>query len=134
MTRNVDNLGIGALYGSFNVELSEGEPTLTTSDVGKAVVLSDDNTIGIGSDGDRLLGRLEAIEDELATVQVAGVVRLSLAEGKTAPDVGDGVVVDGAGAAYQAPALGGNDPAGGNVARGVTLAVDATAGTADILL
>ncbi len=134
MARSVDNVGIGALYGSFNVELSEGEPTLTSDDVGKAVVIADDNTVGLGADGGKLLGRLEAIEGELATVQIAGVVRLALAAGETAPSVGDAVVVDGAGAVYQAPALAGNDPAGGNVARGIALAVDSTAGTADILL
>lgn len=134
MVRTVDNVGIGALYASFLVELAEGEPTLDREDVGKAVGVVADRTVGLGEDGGRLLGRLEAVEGELATVQLGGVARLALAEGKTAPQLGDAVVVDGAGAVYQAPALAGNDPAGGNVARGIVLALDSTAGVADILL
>jgi len=134
MTRTVDNAGIGALYGSFEIELSGGDPVLSISDVGKAVSLSDNNTIDLGSDGGRLLGRLEAVAGSLATVQIGGVVRLDTASGETAPGLGHGVVVDGAGAVYQAPALAADDPAGGNVARGFALSIDSSAGTADILL
>jgi hypothetical protein len=134
MTRIVDNEGIGALYGSFNIELSGETPTLTSSDVGEAVSLVDDNTIGLGSDGDALLGRLEAAEGALATVQISGVARFDVNSGETAPSVGNGVVVDGTGKVYQAPALAADDPAGGNIARGICLCADGTANTADILL
>ena len=134
MARTVDNVGIGALYGSFDIALSGGDPVLTASDVGKAVVLSDNNTIDLGSDGGRLAGRLEAVAGSLATVQIGGVIRLDVADGETAPGLGQAVVVDGAGAVYQAPALAADDPAGGNVARGFTLSADDTANTADILL
>jgi len=47
--------------------------------------------------------------------------------------VGNGVVVDGAGKVYQAPAVAG-DPAGGNIARGTVIAVDAVHHTCDVLL
>ena len=56
--------------------------------------------------------------------------------GKTAPSVGNGVVVDGAGKVYQAPAVlaASGDPAGGNIARGTVIAVDAANHTCDGLL
>jgi hypothetical protein len=134
MARTVDNNGIGALYATFDVHQTAGEYDLTADDVGKAAVLSGNNEVDLGSDGDALLGRLEAVRNGLATVQVAGVVRLDVNTGQTAPSVGDAVVVDGAGKVYQAPALTGYDPAGGNIARGTVLAVDSTNNTCDVLL
>lgn len=134
MARTVDNNGIGALYASFNVHQTGGVYDLTGTDVGKAVALSNNNEVSLGADGGALLGRLEAVKNGLATVQVAGVVRLEVNTGKTAPNVGERVVIDGAGKVYQAPALVGNDPAGGNVARGTVVAKDTTNNTCDVLL
>lgn len=133
MSRTVNNTGIGALYASFTIHETGGTPDLSLADRGKAVALSGDNEIALGSDGDRLLGRLENVNGDVATVQLRGVARLTLA-GTADPAVGDAVVVDGAGKIKQAPALAGDDPAGGNVARGLCLAVDPTAGWADVLL
>jgi len=133
MARTVDNNGIGALYATFDVHETGGVDDLAETDVGKAVALSGSNETGFGSDGGALLGRLEAVRNGLATVQIAGVVRLDVNTGKTAPTVGDRVVVDGAGKVYQAPALASDDPAGGNVGRGTVLAVDGTDNTCDVL-
>jgi len=44
----------------------------------------------------------------------------------TYPVVNNRVVVNGGGSIKQAPALAGNDPAGGNVARGTVIAVTGT--------
>ncbi|MBN2326313.1 MAG: hypothetical protein JXR73_04100 [Candidatus Omnitrophica bacterium] len=125
MSRTVDNHGIGALYATFSIHKTGEAYDLDESHVGDAVALSGSNEIGHGSDGAQLLGRLEYVADGLATVQIQGVVRFALSGGKTAPGVGHGVVVDGAGGVYQAPAVAGGagDPAGGNIARGTTLAV-----------
>lgn len=133
MARSVNNTGIGALYASFTIHETTGTADLTLDDRGAAVALSDDNEISHGSDGDRLLGRLENVNGSVATVQIGGVARLTL-NGSNDPSVGDAVVVDGAGKIKQAPALTGDDPAGGNVARGICLAVDTTNDWADVLL
>ncbi|MDP8244700.1 MAG: hypothetical protein P9L94_11505 [Candidatus Hinthialibacter antarcticus] len=130
MTRTVDNNGIGALYATFAIhETTPGTYDLDSDDVGKAVGLEDSYEVGFGSDGDRILGRLEHVAGGLATVQIAGVARFIINTAKTAPGVGDSLVVDGAGKVYQAPAIDGatGDPAGGNIARGVTLSADANA-------
>lgn len=135
MTRSVDNNGIGALYATFAIhETTPGTYDLDSDDVGKAVALEDDYEVGFGSDGGKVLGRLEHVAGGLATVQIAGVARFSINTGETAPDVGDSLVIDGAGKVYQAPAIDGatGDPAGGNVARGVTLS--ASASVCDVLL
>lgn len=135
MTRAVDNNGIGALYATFEINKTGDDYDLTTDHVGDAVALAGNNKINHGSDGGQLLGRLEYVSGGLATVQVRGVVRLNINGTKTAPSVGNGVVIDGAGKAYQAPAIDGasGDPAGGNIARGTTLAVDGTS-TCDVLI
>ncbi len=135
MTRTVDNNGIGALYATFAVhETTPGTYDLDVDDVGKAVALEGNYEVGFGSDGGRVLGRLEHVAGGLATVQISGVARFSINSGKTAPTVGDALVLDGAGEVYQAPAVDGasGDPAGGNIARGVALSVDANA--CDVLM
>jgi len=133
MTRTIDNHGIGALYGTFTVSETGGAYDLDADNLGDAVSLSDSNEISLGSDGGQLLGRLEYVAGGLATAQIRGVIRLRINTGKTAPSVGNGVVVDGAGKVYQAPAVAG-DPAGGNIARGTVIAVDAVHHTCDVLL
>ncbi len=135
MSRSIDNHGIGALYATFGIHKTGENYDLNETHLGQAVVLSGTNEIGLGSDGVQLLGRLEHVAGGLATVQIQGIVRLPLNSGKTAPSVGNGVVVDGAGKVYQAPSIAGasGDPAGGNIARGTTIAVNGT-GTCDLLL
>ncbi len=135
MSRTVDNHGIGALYATFQIHKSGEVYDLDETHLGHAVSLCGNHEINLGSDGSMLLGRLEHVNGNLATVQIRGVVRLALSAGKTAPNVRNGVVVDGAGKVYQAPAIPGGtgDPAGGNIARGTTLSVIGTS-ECDVLL
>lgn len=136
MVRTVENNGIGALYATFTISKSGEDYDLTSDNVGDAVHISGNNQINHGSDGDQLLGRLEYVIGGLATVQITGVARFDVNTSKTAPVVGNKVIVDGAGKVYQAPAIAGvtGDPAGGNIARGLVIAVDSTNNTCDILL
>ena len=133
MTYPIENIGIGALYGTFTIDKTGDDYDLTSEDLGAAVSLSGNNEVDKGTDGGALLGRLENVKEGIATVQIQGVVRLEINTGKTAPSVGDQIVVDGAGKVYQAPALTGNDPAGGNISRGTVLAVNSN-DTCDVLL
>ncbi|MGI6454914.1 MAG: hypothetical protein ACOX5R_04755 [bacterium] len=134
MTRVIENNGIGALYGTFEINQTGENYDLSAEDVGCAVALAGNNKVNKGLDGARLLGRLEHACGRLATVQIAGVVRLELNSGKGMPQVGDAVVIDGAGKVYQAPALISYDPAGGTLARGTILAIDSTNHLCDILI
>lgn len=133
MARVIDNNGIGALYATFEINKSGADYDLTEADIGTAVVLAGNNKINHGADGGKLLGRLEHVAGGMATVQVAGVMRFSINSGKTAPVVGNAVVVDGAGEVYQAPEVA-TDPAGGNIAQGTVIVVNSTAGTCDVLM
>lgn len=135
MSRSIDNHGIGALYATFSIHKTGNQYDLNESHIGDAVALSGNNQINHGTDGAKLLGRLEHVSGELATVQIRGVVRFALASGKTAPNVGNGVVVNGAGKVYQAPAVpgGSGDPAGGNIVRGLVIAVNGSS-DCDVLL
>jgi hypothetical protein len=132
MTIRDQNLeSVGAVIATFKIHQTTGNDDLTDDDIGKAITILDNYEVGPGSDGDVLLGKLidlsltDAEEGErVATVQIAGIMTLSAAA--TVPSVGDRVVVNGAGSVKQAPALGGNDPAGGNVARGTVIDVNGT--------
>ncbi len=136
MTRTIDNNGIGALFGTFTITKTGEDYDLDDSNRGDAVTLADNNTVNHGSDGGKLLGRLEHVCGGLATVQITGVARFNINTGKTAPQVGNAVVIDGAGKVYQAPAIDGTtgDPAGGNIAQGNVIAVDSTNNQCDVLL
>jgi predicted RecA/RadA family phage recombinase len=119
---------VGFLTATFKVHQTAGEDDLKDVDVGKAVTITGDYEIGPGSNGDILIGKLihlsltdADVGKRVATVQIGGICTLPTVA--TIPSVGDGVVVDGAGAVKQAPALGSYDPAGGNVARGTVVEV-----------
>ncbi|RKX18353.1 MAG: hypothetical protein DRP51_09315, partial [Candidatus Zixiibacteriota bacterium] len=62
--------------------------------------------------------------DRVATVQVGGICRLPISS--TYPQVGNRVIGGADGTVKQAAALTGNDPAGGNIARGTVLEVNGT--------
>lgn len=136
MKRAVDNNGIGALYATFEITKTGLDYDLTADNIGDAVTVANNNKINTGADGDKVLGRLEHISGGLATVQITGVARFGINTSKTVPLVSDAVVVDGEGKVYQAPAVNpaSGDPAGGNVARGIVIALDATNDTCDVLL
>jgi hypothetical protein len=122
MTRPIENIGVGSTYATFAIDTTGSDYDLTADNEGDAVALSAGNEIDHGSDDDPFLGQAISIQDDIAVVQVAGVVRVPYNTG-TAPSVGGGVVVDGAGKVK-----------GSVTGRGLVLAVDATAETADVLL
>jgi hypothetical protein len=131
-TRKPNLESIGEVLATFNIKQTAGTDDLTDADVGKAVTLTADDEIGPGGDGDILLGKLIGLSLEdgrdggrFATVQIAGVCRFNM--GSTNPVIGNRVVCGANGAVKQAPALAGNDPAGGNIARGTVLSVNGTA-------
>ena len=132
MTIREQNLEVvGAIYATFKIHQTAGSDDLTDSDIGKAVTIAGNYEINLGSDGDMLLGKLIDLSltdadngSRVATVQIAGM--MTLAAAAPVPSLGNRVVIDGLGAVKQAPALGGNDPAGGNVARGTVIDVDGT--------
>ena len=134
MVRTVDNHGIGALYATFNIHKTGDDYDLDETNLGDAVTLSSSNEIDLGSCGDQLLGRLEHVAGGLATVQIRGVIRFALSD-LSIPEIGNGVVVDGMGRVYQAPAIpdGYGVEAGGSIARGSTIAVDGRS-ECDVLL
>ncbi len=102
---------------------------------GKAVSLTDNNTVGYGSDGDPLFGVIRKAEsDGYATVQVSGFACGILADvtattgenpvAKTA--IGAFAAVDGAGGVKSA--------ADGVIGRGYITSVDSAASKADIIM
>lgn len=127
--------GIGALYAPFNIKLVGGEPQLTEADIGKAVSLTSDYEVGLGSAGGKLLGRLHEINTDLnrALVQIKGIMRLPLNDQQSIPGLGHAVVIDGNGKVYRAPSLD-SVPAGGEIARGYCMGIDSTAWICDLLL
>ena len=132
MTVRDHNLeSIGELFATFKVKQTASADDLTDSDIGNAVTLTANNEVGPGTDGDTLLGKLIDLTlqdgddgNRLATVQIGGVCTLPIAT--TYPTVGDRVLCAAAAEVKQAPALAGDDPAGGNVARGTVLSVNGT--------
>jgi hypothetical protein len=127
--QNLEN--VGAVFATFKIHQTEGVDDLKDDDIGKAVAITDDYEVGFGSDGEVILGKLVDLTltdaddgKRVATVQVGGVATLPATT--TLPSLSDRVVVDGDGSVRQAPALAGNDPAGGNVARGTVIAVHGT--------
>jgi hypothetical protein len=110
-------------HSSITYTASNYDGTNHSPDIGKAVTLSGDSQAGLGSSGDYLLGALVRVEsDGWVTVQVGGTFGFPYTVGGgTAPIVGRGVQVDGAGKVIT--------PAGGNrlaTERGTVLSLDAT--------
>ena len=104
-----------------------------------ACVVTDNNTVGKGSAGGHLLGKVIWVSSELVagtavpqlcSVQARGVARFAYVT--TAPAVGNLVEVDGAGKVHQAST--GTVPAGGLKHAGYVIAVDTSAGTCDVWL
>ncbi|MGB5105110.1 MAG: hypothetical protein WBP29_05305 [Candidatus Zixiibacteriota bacterium] len=121
----------GALYLTFDINQTAGVDDLKDADLGKAVSLAANFTVTLTTDGAQVIGKLVALTltdadngKRKATVQIAGVMRLPTASAY--PELGNGIVGAADGKIKQAPALTGNDPAGGNIARGIVIAVNAT--------
>ncbi len=127
---------IGFQTATFKIHQTTGVDDLKDADIGKAVSLTGNYEISLGTNGGVLLGKLIDLSlsdadtgKRVATVQVGGISTLTSAA--TTPAVGNRVVVNGAGAVKQAPVLAGYDPAGGNVARGTVINVN---GSTDVTL
>ena len=140
----VDNEGVGAsALLTMHVD-STADKDFTQSDIDNnltACVVSADNEVGMGSDGDKLFGKVVAVSDELqsgttipayCSVQARGVARLKYNTG-AAPSVNQMVEVDGAGKVKQASADA-DIAAGGHLMRGQVIAVDETNETCDVWL
>lgn len=105
-----------------------------------AAAMAGNNKVGMGTAGDRLVGKVLKVSEELqagtaipalCTVQVTGVARFKYSG--TAPAVGNKVEGDGAGKVRQAVTLT-DVPAGGTKQRGLVIAVNTTDTTVDVLL
>lgn len=132
--QNLDTIGFQT--ATFKVHQTAGIDDLKDVDIGKAVSLSGNYEVNLGTNGGVLLGKLIDLTltdadnaKRVATVQIGGIC--TLASAATTPAIGNRVVVNGSGAVRQAPVLAGYDPAGGNVARGTVINVN---GTADVTL
>jgi hypothetical protein len=120
---------VAPVLATFAIHRTAGVDDLKDASLGAPVSLTGSNEIGPVTNGGQLLGKLISLTlsdndngDRLATVQIGGICRLAVSA--TVPTVGNRVVGGSTGTVRQAPALAGNDPAGGNVARGTVLAVN----------
>lgn len=105
-----------------------------------AAAMAANNKVGMGAAGDRLVGKVVKVSEELqagtsipalCTVQVTGVARFKYSG--TVPVVGNKVEVDGTGKVRQAITLT-DVPAGGTKQRGLVIGVYTTDTTCDVLL
>lgn len=129
--RPQDLESIAPILATFDVSQTADIDDLKDGDIGSAVSLTDNYTVGPCGDGDVLLGKLIALTltdaddgERFATVQIGGVCRLPISANY--PAVNDRVIGAAGGTVKQAPAVTGDDPAGGNTARGHVLAVHGT--------
>lgn len=137
MTVRDQNLqNIGFLTATFKIHQTATVDDLKDADIGKAVSLSGNYEVSLGTNGGILLGKLVDLSltdadngKRVATVQIGGICTLTSAA--TTPVIGNRVVVNGTGAVKQAPVLAAYDPAGGNVARGTVVSVN---GSTDVTL
>ena len=84
--------GIGAKYATYKTHAS-----ITADDEGHAVTLTADGTVGLGSSGDPLIGKLLKYDDDgYGSVQYAGYAVFDGVSGSL-PSEKDAVAVNGAG-------------------------------------
>ena len=128
--RELNQEAVAPILATFEIHQTTGTDDLVDADIGYAVVLTGDNEVGPADAGDLVIGKLVGLTltdrdngERLATVQVGGICRLPIST--TYPVVGNRVVGGTGGTVKQAPTVA-SDPAGGNVARGVVLAVNGT--------
>lgn len=139
----VDNQGVG-MYPTLTMKVdTTANKDFSQTDLDgnlTACIVAANNTVGMGSAGDKLLGKVVAVSTEedangisvTCTVQACGVARFKYNTG-AAPVVNRMVEVDGAGKVRQASAIA-DLPAGGHKHRGMVIAKDTTAETVDVWL
>ena len=132
MTIRAQNLEtIHPVYATVAIHQTDSIDDLKDTNLGQAVSLTGDYAVGPASADSILLGKLVALTltdaddgERLATVQIGGICTLPISA--TYPVVNNRVVGAVGGTVKQAPALAGDDPAGGNIARGTVIAVNGT--------
>ncbi len=140
----VDNEGVGASgLLTMAVDASAGKD-FNQTDLDNnftACVISGNNEVGMGADGDKLFGKVIAVSEELqsgtsipayCTVQARGVARFNY-DADAAPALNGMVEVEGAGEVKKATASD-SIPAGGHLCRGQVIALDAENETCDVWL
>ena len=125
--RLINNEEQGFLALPFAIEDNAGVKSLDSTDIGNPVALTANNEVSDGADNEVFLGRLIAVSADgaTATVQVQGLCA-DLPYSGTAPEIGFSVQMSGAGTVDKGITAG--------ATRGITLAVDTTASTCDVLL
>jgi len=139
----ISNEGAGAnLCLTFEVDTTTNKD-FTQSDLENslaAAAMAGNNKVGMGTAGDRLIGKVIKVSEELqsgtavpalCTVQVTGVARFKYSS--TAPSVGQKVEADGTGKVRIA-STSTDVPAGGTKHRGMVIAVNTSDTTCDVLL
>jgi len=117
-----------ALVKVFTFKLATGT---VVADIGKAVAVTDEQEAGLGTTGDRLLGKLIQVEgDGYGSVEISGNLYVPYASG-TVPTVGSAVVVDGTGNVKNDPGTAIDQAGTGSVTvvskgRGIVIDVDTT--------
>ena len=139
----VDNNGVGMhptltlkVDTTANMDFSQSDLDSSLT----ACIISDNNEVGMGSDGAKLFGKVVAVSTEVdsngipatCTVQARGIARFKYNTG-AAPAVNQMVEVDGAGKVKQASADA-DIAAGGHLMRGQVIAKDTTNETVDVWL
>ena len=139
----VDNNGVG-MHPTLTMKVDTTEARdFSQSDVNDnltACVVSGNNTVGMGTAGNKLFGKIVAVSTEVdasgipvtCTVQARGVARFKY-NTAAAPVINQMVEVDGTGKVRQASAAA-DIPAGGHLCRGQVIAMDTTNETVDVWL
>jgi len=139
----VDNQGVG-MYPTLTMKVdTTANKDFSQADLDAnltACIIAANNTVGMGSAGDKLFGKVVAVSSEedangipaTCTVQATGVARFKYNTG-AAPLLNQMVEVDGAGKVRQASAIA-DIPAGGHKHRGQVIAKDTTNETVDVFL
>lgn len=133
--------GEGKVCITMKVDTSS-DKDFTTTDLTNglcACVVSANREVGMGSDGDKLFGKVVAVSEEVdsddipvnCTVQVRGVAKFGYVA--TTPVINQMVEVDGAGKVSQASADA-DIAAGGHLMRGIVIDVDTTNSEVYVLL
>jgi hypothetical protein len=139
----VDNQGIG-MYPTLTMKVdTTANKDFSQSDLDNnltACIVAGNNTVGMGTAGDKLFGKVVAVSPETdangipltCTVQAGGVARFKYNTG-AAPLVNQMVEVDGAGKVRQSSAAT-DILAGGHKCRGQVIAKDTVGETVDVWL